>query len=132
LLDKNKLYSFLCYCVSWYADSGHNSCSESGIDNVKASDTEKVTKVCSGLFWGFAGFCLCQEVFIPLILLCFVTLKLIFLQAREIGDTEGQLDEKTRSSELIDINREFVALSALSVLWTMKGFFLCTLVDNEI
>ncbi|XP_030530806.1 transcription factor GTE8-like isoform X1 [Rhodamnia argentea] len=25
-------------------DSGHNSCSESGIDNVKASDTEKLTK----------------------------------------------------------------------------------------
>lgn len=55
-------------------DSGHNSCSESGIDNVKASDTEKVTK------------------------------------AREIADTEGQLDEKTRSSELIDINRSLSVL----------------------
>lgn len=43
---------------AWYADSGHNSCSESGIDNVKASDAEKVTKVCSGLFWRFARFCL--------------------------------------------------------------------------
>ncbi|XP_030476905.1 transcription factor GTE8-like [Syzygium oleosum] len=55
-------------------DSGHNSCSESGIDNVKASDAEKVTK------------------------------------AREIADSEGHRDEKTRSSELIDINRSLSVL----------------------
>ncbi|KAI3409010.1 uncharacterized protein J3R85_019887 [Psidium guajava] len=58
-------------------DSGHNSCSESGIDNVKASDTEKVTK------------------------------------AREIANSGGHGDEKTRSGELIDINRSLCGLDQL-------------------